>query len=92
MLTRTYGYKQPIQFVSDNTWVLPPFTLFITQDDLINDNTELQEKAATTDNLLSVLSEFFLNKPDEDDENTDELSVQLYNNLCKVSWHISCYI
>lgn len=55
------------------------------EGDLVNDNTNLQEMAATTDNLLSVLSEFFLNKPDEDDEATDETTIQLYNNLCKVS-------
>ena len=44
----------------------------------------VQEIAATTDGLWPLLTSFFLNKPNEDDEYIDERDIVLYNNLCKV--------
>ena len=52
--------------------------------ELVSEDFELQEIAATTDGLLPSLISFFLNKPNEDDELIDERDIVLYNNLCKV--------
>ncbi len=41
--------------------------------------------AANTDCLLSILSDFFLHKPNEENEITDDHSYIVYNNLRQVN-------
>ena len=58
--------------------------MLVFAGELVSEDFELQQIAATTDGLLPSLTSFFLNKPNEDDEFIDERDIVLYNNLCKV--------
>jgi hypothetical protein len=55
-----------------------------TLADLVSGDCRLQEAAASTDDLLPSLASFFHDRPDVNNEFTDDCHIQSYENLCEV--------
>jgi hypothetical protein len=56
-----------------------------TLADLVSGDCRLQEAAASTDDLLPSLASFFHDRPDVNNEFTDDCHIQSYENLCESS-------